>query len=169
MADYTKSNNKREIELEPECEDILRPSELPVPAMNVNLPAPQKEEEPLVTNREMIDFYKKILNYCEEDRTEASDAFKTFMDMAVNDGDASPSTKECMVQLLKIRTDSTDKMTKVMDLLMRYVLKDRDTFPRYLAANQENNIIFKGGSKRSFLEKLEKQKARKVDDKKGLQ
>lgn len=169
MANHTKAVDKKdvEIELEPECEDILRPSEMPIPALNVNVPPPQKEEKPLVTNEEMIDFYKKILLYCEEDRTEANDAFKTFMDMAVNDGDASHSTKEVMVQLLKIRTESTDKMTKVMDLLMRYVLKDRDTFPRYLAANQENNIIFKGGSKRSFLEKLEKQKARRVEDKKG--
>jgi hypothetical protein len=50
-------------------------------------------------------------------------------------------------------------MTKVMDLLMRYVLKDRDTFPKYLAAKQENNIVIKDKStKRNFLEKLEKAK-----------
>jgi hypothetical protein len=170
MGNHTKPTETREIdqvELEPEVEDVLRPSEFPVPQMNLNMQSAQKEETPVVTNTDMIEIYKKILSYCEEDRTEANDAFKTFMDMAVNDGDASHSTKECMVQLLRIRCESTDKMTKVMDLLMRYVLKDRDTFPRYLAANQENNIIFKGGSKRSFLEKLEKQKARKIEDKRG--
>lgn len=149
--------------MEPEVEDILG-AEVPIPSMNVNLKQPE-DKNPLITNDEMVVFYKKILSYCEEDRTEASDAFKTFMDMAINDGDASHSTKECMVQLLKIRTESTDKMTKVMDLLMRYILKERDTFPRYLAANQENNIIFKGDSKRSFLEKIEKQKARKIEGK----
>jgi hypothetical protein len=139
---------------------------MPLPTLNVSLPQQNvKEETPVVTNNEMVDMYKKIFSYMEADRGDSDEAFRTFMDMAVNDGDASHSTKECMVQLLKIRTECTNNMTKVMDLLMRYILKDRDTFPRYLAANQENNIIFKGGSKRQFLEKLEKNKARKVEDK----
>lgn len=162
-VDMSNIKQAEKVELEPEVEDILG-AEVPIPSMNVNLKQPE-DKNPLITNDEMVVFYKKILSYCEEDRTEASDAFKTFMDMAINDGDASHSTKECMVQLLKIRTESTDKMTKVMDLLMRYILKERDTFPRYLAANQENNIIFKGDSKRSFLEKIEKQKARKIEGK----
>lgn len=156
-----------ELELEPEVEDVLRPSELPIPAMNVGIQQHQaKEEKPLVTNEEMVDMYKKIINHCEEDRQEANSLFQDLKDMVINDGDASHSTKEAMIQAFRIRCESTDKETKVMDLLMRYILKDRDTFPRYLAANQENNIIFKGGSKRSFLEKLEKQKARKIEDKK---
>lgn len=167
MTNHTKSVEKQEIELEPECDDILRPSEMPIPALNVNLPQQQKEEKPLVTNDEMADMYKKIFSFCEEDRKEADELFQTLKDMAINDGDASHSTKEAMIQSLRIRCESSDKMTKVMDLLMRYILKDRDTFPRYLAANQENNIIFKGGSKRSFIEKIEKQKARKVEDKRG--
>jgi hypothetical protein len=167
MTNHTKTVEKVDVELEPEVEDVLRPSELPLPAMNVGLPAqaPGKEEKPLVTNDEMVDMYKKIMNHCEDDRNEANDLFQCLKDMVINDGDASHSTKEAMIQSLRIRCETTDKQTKVMDLLMRYILKDRDTFPRYLAANQENNIIFKGGSKRSFLEKLEKQKARKVEDK----
>lgn len=153
-----------ELDVEPEVEDILRPSELPVPTMNVNL-QPQKDENPVVTNGEMIVLYKKILSFVEDDRKDSDEVFRTFLDMAVNDGDASAPTKEAMVQLLKIRTDSTDKMTKIMDLLMRYVLKERDTFPKFLAQSQENHIIFKGGGKRSFLEKLEQSKARKIQEK----
>lgn len=155
-----------EIELEPEIEDILRPSELPVPSMNVVAQSPVKEEKPLTTNEEMIEMYKKIMHHCDADREEANSLFHDLKDMVINDGDASHSTKEAMMQALRIRCEATDKETKIMDLLMRYILKDRDTFPRYLAANQENNIIFKGGSKRSFLEKLEKQKARKIEEKK---
>jgi hypothetical protein len=168
MANHTKTVEKVELELEPEIEDVLRPSEMPLPALNVNIPQQGvKEENPLVTNDEMAEMYKKIFAYSEKDREDAGELFNTLKDMAINDGDASHSTKEAMIQALRIRCESADKMTKVMDLLMRYILKDRDTFPRYLAANQENNIIFKGGgSKRSFLEKLEKQKARRVEDKK---
>jgi hypothetical protein len=163
MSNHTKTVEKVELELEPEIEDVLRPSEMPIPAMNMNLAAPQKEEKPIVTNDDMVDMYKKIFNFCEEDRNEAGDLHNTLKDMVMNDGDASHSTKEAMIQALRIRCESTDKMTKVMELLMRYVLKDRDTFPRYLAQNQENNIIFKGGSKRQFLEKLEKNKSRKLE------
>jgi len=167
MTNHTKTVDKVELELEPEVEDVLRPSELPIPAMNVGVPqqVSTKDEKPLVTNDEMVDIYKKIIGHCEEDRNEANDLFQCLKDMVINDGDANHSTKEAMIQALRIRCEAADKETKVMDLLMRYILKDRDTFPRYLAANQENNIIFKGGSKRSFLEKLEKQKARKVEGK----
>lgn len=161
MDNITKT---AEIESEMEIEDILRPSELPMPSVNISQPI-AREENPLITNDEMKDIYKKLFSYCEEDRKDADEAFRTFLDMAVNDGDASHSTKETMVQLLKIRADSTDKMTKVMDLLMRYILKDKDTFIPYKNISQENNIVFKNGSKRSFLEKLEKQKIRKVEDK----
>lgn len=167
MANHTKTVEKVDMEIEPEIEDVLRPSELPVPSMNVGVnQASSKEENPVVTNDDMIDMYKKIFSFIEEDRKESGDLFDTLKDMAINDGDASHSTKEAMIQALRIRVESSDKATKVMDLLMRYILKDKDTFPRYLAANQENNIIFKGGSKRSFLEKLEKQKPRRIEDKK---
>lgn len=167
MTNNTKTVDKVEIELEPEVEDVLRPSELPIPSMNVDISgSSQREEKPLVTNDEMTEMYKKIFSYIEEDRSENVDLYNTLKDMVINDGDASHSTKEAMIQAARMRGESADKLTKIMDLLMRSLLKERDTFPRYLAANQENNIIFKGGSKRSFLEKLEKNKARRIEDKK---
>lgn len=166
MSNHTKSKEIDQVELEPEVEDVLRPSELPLPSMSANIQPAAKEETPVVTNVDMIDIYKKIFAFCEEDRGEANDLFQCLKDMVINDGDAAPATKEAMIQALRIRCETSDKMTKVMDLLMRYVLKDRDTFPRYLAQNQENKIIFKGDSKRSFLEKLEKQKSRKLGENK---
>lgn len=131
-----------------------------IPSMNVNISQPiskKEEEKTVIKNEEMVTLYKEILDYCRKDRQDADDAFKTFVEMVVNEGDATSSSKEAMVNLLKTKIEATGQMTKVMDLLMRYVLKDRDTFPRYLAANQENNIIVKSGNKkRSFLEKIEK-------------
>jgi hypothetical protein len=84
--------------------------------------------------------------------------------MVVNDGDATSSSKEAMVQLLRVRVEATDKMTKVMDLLMRYVLKERDTFPKFLSVNQENNITNNTKTtktnRRSLLEKLAKEEGK---------
>jgi hypothetical protein len=132
-----------------------------LPQLNVNMPLAEKKEEEVavIKNEQMVALYNEILEHCREDRKDADSAFKTFLEMVVNDGDATSSSKEAMVQLLRVRVEATDKMTKVMDLLMRSLLKERDTFPRYLAANQENNITIKTkSSKRSFLEKLEKAK-----------
>jgi hypothetical protein len=146
---------------EPIVQMIEEATENQLPQLNVSMPmAPKKEEEViLIKNETMIALYNEILDACREDRKDADGAFKTFLEMVVNEGDATSSSKEAMVQLLRVRVEATDKMTKVMDLLMRYVLKERDTFPRYLNANQENNITIKTKStKRSFLEKLEKAK-----------
>jgi hypothetical protein len=131
-----------------------------LPQMNVNMQAPKKDEEiVLIKNEQMIALYNEILDNCREDRKDADSAFKTFLDMVVNDGDPSSSSKEAMVQLLRVRIESTDKMTKVMDLLMRAVLKEKDSFPKYMNAHQENHVTIKTkASKRDFLEKLQKSK-----------
>jgi cellobiose-specific phosphotransferase system component IIA len=151
MSSETKVSSKVVQVIESNTNDDIMPS------LNVNVPQKKEEERTVIKNEEMVTLYKEILDYCRKDRQDADDAFKTFLEMVVNEGDATSSSKEAMVNLLKTKVEATDKMTKVMDLLMRYVLKDRDTFPRYLAANQENNIIVKGGNKkRSFLEKIEK-------------
>lgn len=157
MSEETKIINTKVIQI---VEDERNPQNN-LPQLQVNLsPAnlQKPDEKAIISNDQMVDLYQEILGYCRDDRKDADGAFKDFMDMIINNGDATSSTKESMVQLLRIRVEATDKMTKVMDLLMRYVLKDKDTFPRYLAANQENNIIVKGkNNRRSFLEKLGKQ------------
>jgi hypothetical protein len=150
---------------EPIVHIIDAPTETPVPQVNINLPVAQKKEEiVLVQNEQMIDLYNEILGQCREDRKDADGAFKTFLDMVVNDGDATSSSKEAMVQLLRVRVEATDKMTKVMDLLMRYVLKERDTFPKFLSVNQENNITNNTKTtktnRRSLLEKLAKEEGK---------
>lgn len=156
MSDQVKT--KEELDVLQVLEDSTG-NQLPQLNVNMQMASKKDEEVVLVKNEAMIALYEEILGHCREDRKDADSAFKSFLDMVLNDGDATSSSKEAMVQLLRVRVEATDKMTKVMDLLMRYVLKDRDTFPKYLAAKQENNIVIKDKStKRSFLEKLEKQK-----------
>jgi len=82
----------------------------------------------------------------------------------MNDGDATSSTKEALVNLIKIKSDMSDKMSKVADLMTRIKLKERDTFPKYLAAQQNNTInIGNNGnnSRRSLIEALNKAKTKK--------
>jgi hypothetical protein len=58
----------------------------------------------------------------------------------------------------------SDKMSKVADLMTRIKLKERDTFPKYLAAQQNNTInIGNNGnnSRRSLIEALNKAKTKK--------
>ena len=75
--------------------------------------------------------------------------------MIINDGDASSASKEAIVNLLKIKSDTSDKMSKVADLMTRVKLKEKDTFPRYLAAQQNNKVVIEG-SKRDLLKSISK-------------
>jgi len=82
----------------------------------------------------------------------------------MNEGDASSSSKEAIVNLLKINTDVNDKMSKIADLRTRMKLKEKDTFPRYLAAQQNNKVVIEG-SKREMLKTISKLAQRKKNDK----
>jgi hypothetical protein len=81
--------------------------------------------------------------------------------MATNDGDSSSATKEAVVGLMKIKTDMSDKMSKVADLMTRIKLKDKDTFPRYLAQQQNNKVVIEG-SHRDLLKSINKLSNKKV-------
>jgi len=79
------------------------------------------------------------------DSTQIDDVLKNFIDMVMNEGDSSGSTKEAVVNLIKTKSDLADKKIKVMDLMMRAYLKETNTFPKYLAATQNNKITIQGG------------------------
>ena len=86
----------------------------------------------------------------------------TMAEMVINDGDATTSSKEALVNLIKIKVDMTDKMSKVADMMTRVKLKEKDTFPKYLATNQNNTInINESGSRRNLIEAINKAKNNK--------
>ena len=153
--------NKETIDVPQEVErELPDPSELEtvIPAMNVNLPMQQpQQEENLVSDEALLGIYGEILQNLREDRDELNNLLSTFSDLVINDGDSSPASKEALVNLVKIKSDSSDKMTKVADLMTRVKLKEKDTFPRYLAAHQNNTInIGDGQTKRELLKQIEK-------------
>jgi len=127
-----------------------------LPSMNLSTEMiPHEEKESIIKDDSLLGLYGEILENCREDRSKADEILSNFLDMIINDGDASSASKEAIVNLLKIKSDTSDKMSKVADLMTRVKLKDKDTFPRYLAAQQNNKVVIEG-SKRDLLKSISK-------------
>jgi hypothetical protein len=124
----------------------------------------EPEKECIVKDEDVIDLYDEILQNCRKDRESVGEVLANFLDMVMNEGDASSASKEAIVNLLKINTDVNDKMAKIADLRTRMKLKEKDTFPRYLAAQQNNKVVIEG-SKREMLKTINKLAQRKKNDK----
>lgn len=135
-----------------------------MPKMNVSVgnQFPEMEPSNIVSDDQLVDIYSEILGCIREDRQQVAGFIDTMAEMVINDGDATSSSKEALVNLVKIKSDMTDKMSKVADLMTRVKLKDKDTFPKYLAANQNNTInISETGSRRALIEAVNKAKNKK--------
>lgn len=154
----TGRNNEPEVQTQDEQEFLDDFGDLDieqlVPTMNVNEMVEQPEEE-IVQNTELLGLYNEILENCRKDRASVDDVLVNFIEMVMNEGDASSACKEAIVNLLKIKSETADKMAKVADLMTRVKLKERDTFPRYLAAQQNNKVIIEG-SKREMIKSINK-------------
>jgi len=138
-----------------------------IPQMNVNVPnqqLPQESSESIVPGEAVLGMFSEILNNIREDRAEIKDLVNNFVDMVINQGDATTSSKEALVNLVKIQAETSNSMAKIADLMTRINLKEKDTFPRYLAAHQ-NNTINIGSEKRDLIKQIQKfQKKKKEED-----
>jgi hypothetical protein len=132
-----------------------------LPKMNVGISnnMQQGDVSNLIGDEELISDYNEIMNMIRDDRKQVSEFIDNMADMVINEGDATSSSKEALVNLVKMKTDLADKMVKIADLKTRIKLKERDTFPRYLAANQNNTInIGESSSRRALIEAVNKAK-----------
>lgn len=115
----------------------------------------------LVPDEMVMGIYGEILENIRKDRSEADEILSNFVNMVINEGDASNSSKEALVSLVKIKSDASDKMAKIADLMTRIKLKERNTMPDWQKAKSNTiNIIDQGGqSRRSIIdEALEKER-----------
>jgi hypothetical protein len=143
----------------------LEELEAVIPSMNVNVPTTAVEEDHnLITDDALIGIYGEIMGNLRSDREEIANLTANFVDMVINDGDATTSSKEALVNLVKIKTEVSDKMSKIADLMTRVKLKERDTFPRYLAANQNNTININDSGKRDLLRSIERAQKKKKEE-----
>ena len=128
-----------------------------IPQMSVSMPAEiQEKEQCLIKDEELLGIYGEIMENLRDDRQEAKNCFVELKEMFLNQGDASTSTKEAMVNVFKIQTDITDKMSKIADLMTRIKLKSPDTYKPYLSAKQENRTTINiTNSKRQLLKSIQ--------------
>jgi hypothetical protein len=112
----------------------------------------------LVADDDWKNLCKEILNDINNDRKEVSEIIDHFNNMVLNEGDGNNATKEALVNLHKIKSDSADKKVKLLDIMSR--VKSKDMFPKYLI--QHNKVENNGPSMREIIESSRK---KKTDDK----
>ena len=129
--------------------------------------ARQEGELSIVSDEALVGVYEEILDNLRSDREQVSGLVDTFSNMVLNDGDASTSSKEALVNLIKTKIDATDRMAKIADLMTRVKLKQPDTFQPWMAKGKEKggntlNIYDSSGmDRKSLMEKIQKGK---IDD-----
>lgn len=125
-----------------------------LPGIQVNIPD-KTDSSCLISNEKILGLYDEVVDNLRDDRKEANEMYRNFADLVAN-SDASSASKEALVNLLKIKTETNDRMIKILDLWTRMKMKDRDTFPLHLAV-QQNNKIESPRSSRKALEVMMKQ------------
>ena len=126
-----------------------------IPQMNVNLPVEQQEAKCLIADEQLLGIYDEIMHNFRRDRKEVTHIAKEFAEMVINGGDSSSSSKEALVNLLKLKNDTSDKMTKIADLMTRLKMKSPDTYKPYFNAKQENKTTINITGRRNLLKKIE--------------
>lgn len=152
MTNKPQVNEKEQVipvEVEEEGEALVtQPKEVAddelddlVPQMNVNVPSPSEQASQLITDEQYLGVLEEIMENIREDRKQVADYIDNFADMVINDGDATTSSKEALVNLVKIKTDMADKMAKVADLMTRLKVKNTYAYSGpHMNAVQQNNF-----------------------------
>jgi len=124
----------------------------------------------LISNEALLGIYAEILGKGRKEDTQVQELIDVFSEMVLNEGDASNASKEALVNLVKIKADLMDKMTKIADLMTRIKLKEKNTMPDALKAKYagQNNVIDQSESNRTALENaINKSNKDKKDKKNG--
>jgi len=130
---------------------------VPSVALNVNLP----EQATIVEAQQIAEISKEILEGIRKTEDEIDNAYNNFADMVFNAGDATAASKEALVNLLKLKSDSADKKSKVMDTLMRAFLSGA---PKQVNATQNIDIRTEDNSKRKLIEDIQTGKIKRTKD-----
>lgn len=122
----------------------------------------KNEELSIISDETLLGVYGEIMDNLRSDRDQVSGLVDTFSNMVLNDGDATTSSKEALVNLVKTKIDAADKMAKIADLMTRIKLKQPDTFQPWMnkGKNKENgntiNIYDSSGlNRKSLMEKIQ--------------
>jgi hypothetical protein len=131
-------------------------------AEEMGLSEPAAAELSLVSDESLMGVYEEILDNLRSDRDQVSGLVDTFSNMVLNEGDASTSSKEALVNLVKTKIDAADRMAKIADLMTRVKLRQPDTFQPWMAKGKDKsgntiNIYDSSGlNRKSLMEKIQK-------------
>lgn len=102
----------------------------------------ENTQDVLISDEKYLSVMNNILNEIRDDRKQVDNYIDNFAEMVMNDGDATTSSKEALVNLVKIKTDLQDKMLKAADLMTRIKLKNPYAYsgPHLNALQQNINI-----------------------------
>lgn len=126
-----------------------------------------EKEMSIVSDEALLGVYGEIMDNLRSDREQVSDLADTFSNMVLNDGDGSTSSKEALVNLVKIKMEASDKMTRIADLMTRIKLKQPDTFQPWMGKGKEKNgntiniYDSSGINRKSLMEEIQKEKGKK--------
>jgi hypothetical protein len=123
----------------------------------------KNENLSIISDSDLIGVYDEIMVNLREDRNQVENLIETFSNMVINDGDPSSSSKEALVNLVKVKIDASDKMSKIADLMTRVKLKQPDTYPPWMNKNKKesNNTIniydSSGINRKTLMERIKKE------------
>jgi hypothetical protein len=131
------------IQLTPEQPSDQNGVESMIPAMNVSMS--EQKEGALISDEKYMGVLEEIMSNIRDDRKQANELLDTFADMVLNDGDATTSSKEALVNLVKHKADLQDKMLKAATLMTQLKLKNTYAYSGpHLNAMQQNNFNLGG-------------------------
>jgi hypothetical protein len=122
------------------------------------------QEASIISDEALLGVYGEIMDNLRDDRNQVSGLVDTFSNMVLNDGDSSTASKEALVNLLKTKIETSDRMAKIADLMTRVKLKQPDTFQPWMAKGKEKggntiNIYDSSGiNRKSLMERIQKEK-----------
>lgn len=117
------------------------------PQMNVTVSKDNDGE--LSPDDPLAKLWDECLDICRSDRKECDHLLANFVEMVMNEGDSTTASKEAICNILKTKTEITDKMIKVANQLQTQKLK-RPTAK--VQAEQHNHFHV---NRRSLLRELE--------------
>lgn len=129
-----------------------------MPQMNVISQEPKEKKPDLISDAQLTGIYDEILGMLRNEHTQVTDYIDNFAEMVINGGDVSTSSKEALVNLVKIRTDIPDKMVKVADLMTRLKLKNTESKSTVNASQTNLMIGDTTGERRTLLDAIKKAK-----------
>lgn len=145
--------------------DVVEGESLPQPPQVI---APLPESRPLSSalfeDDEMLGLCAEILTNMRSDRKQIDTLIANFVEMVFNEGNSQPATKEALCGLVNTKAGMSDKMMGIVKLMASFKLKEIANAPKSVTASQENHYHF-AGTRRSFLEQVEKRMKAKKEKK----